>query len=127
MLAISIFAESLPRADFRSIIVHHSLAVLPSTRIRHPLRKDQPTHTITHFSKMALDFFHVDWDTNVMLSFFEGSQQRDAVPDSPIKHFFTWYEITSRGRTRALGERFRHIFFTQLSLPDQDEWRFERP
>ena len=62
-----------------------------------------------------------------MQSFYQGSQQRNAVPDSPIKHFFTWYEVTSRGRTRAIGERFKHLFFSTLNLPDDDEWRFERP
>jgi hypothetical protein len=63
---------------------------------------------------MALDSFHVDWDPEVEQSFYEDSHERNVVPDSPNKHFFTWNKISLNGRERA-------------NLPDEDEWRFERP
>ncbi|KIY02715.1 uncharacterized protein Z520_01180 [Fonsecaea multimorphosa CBS 102226] len=76
---------------------------------------------------MALDQFRVDWGANVLQSFFEDSDQRDVVAESPIKHFFSWAETSSTGRMRPTGERFRHIFSSTLGLHDEDEWRFERP
>ena len=76
---------------------------------------------------MALDKFHVDWDRDVEETFFEDSKERDAVPESPIKYFFNWYEIGSKGNRKEIGDRFRHLFFSSLNLPDENEWRFERP
>ena len=76
---------------------------------------------------MALDDFYVDWDTNVPQLFFADYQEHDAEPNSPIKHFFDWKEYTSANRIRPVGERFRHLFFSTLELPDEEEWRFERP
>ncbi|EXJ73195.1 NEK protein kinase [Cladophialophora psammophila CBS 110553] len=77
---------------------------------------------------MALDDFLVDWDPNADQSFFSEPEQRNPVAESPIKHFFTWKEETrSTPWSRSIGERFRHLFFSNLDLPDENEWRFERP
>ncbi|EXJ59823.1 serine/threonine protein kinase [Cladophialophora yegresii CBS 114405] len=76
---------------------------------------------------MALDSFQVDWNTDVLQSFFQDSAERQVVPDSPIKHFFSWHESSFRGRRRHIGDRFKYLFFSSLNLPDEDEWMFERP
>ncbi|KIW87437.1 uncharacterized protein Z519_12073 [Cladophialophora bantiana CBS 173.52] len=77
---------------------------------------------------MALDDFRVDWDPSADQSFFSEPEQRNPVAESPIKHFFTWKEETrSTPWSRSIGERFRHLFFSNLDLPDENEWHFERP
>ncbi|KAH0845400.1 hypothetical protein FOPE_11314 [Fonsecaea pedrosoi] len=76
---------------------------------------------------MALDQFRVDWDPNSLQTFFNDADQRDAVPESPTLHFFNWKETDSSGRTRSIGSRFRHLFFSSLDIPDEHEWHFERP
>ncbi|KAJ9611256.1 hypothetical protein H2200_004439 [Cladophialophora chaetospira] len=76
---------------------------------------------------MALDTFYVDWSPEVRQSFYQDFWEREEVPDSPIKHFFTWHETSSRGRIRHIGQRFKNLFYSTLNLPDEYEWRFERP
>ncbi|OCT47607.1 hypothetical protein CLCR_03390 [Cladophialophora carrionii] len=76
---------------------------------------------------MALDSFQVDWNTDVLQSFFQDSTERQVVPDSPTKHFFSWHERSFRGRRRHIGDRFKYLFFSSLNLPDEEEWMFERP
>ena len=51
-------------------------------------------------------------------------------PSSPIKYLFDWTEFDREGGTNSVGERFRHLFYANLELPDDGEddteWRFER-
>lgn len=77
---------------------------------------------------MALDSFYVEWDTNRTQTFFEETSEREDVepPESPLKHFFDWSAFASE-RSRSLGQRFEDIYFRSHSLPDEDEWQFERP
>lgn len=88
--------------------------------------------------RRPLDDFKVNWDRNVVQSFYttgdappprEHAQQQAA--SSPIKHFFDWQEHVWSGRgkikVKRIGERFKHMFFSALDLPDEEEWRFERP
>ena len=93
-----------------------------------PRRASLPSSTPSKYSdNMALDSFKVDWSTEVRQSFFQDFSDRDQVPDSPIKHLFAWHETSSRGRIRHIGLRFKHLFFSTLNLPDEYEWKFERP
>lgn len=75
----------------------------------------------------GLDDFHVEWDPNIAQSFYADDRARDAEANSPIKHLFDWEELDHRGQIRPVGQRFRHLLFSTLDLPDEEEWRFERP
>jgi hypothetical protein len=75
----------------------------------------------------GLDIFDVDWSPSKAQDFNTSAHDRQATAYSPVKHFFQWQEFDSKGNTKPIGQRFSHLFFHGVDLPDDSEWRFERP
>ncbi|KAI1609090.1 kinase-like domain-containing protein [Exophiala viscosa] len=77
--------------------------------------------------QQGLDDFQVDWEPSHKQTFTTSTSARQAIPSSPIKHFFQWTEIDAQGKVKPIGARFWHLFSRDISLPDDQEWSFERP
>ncbi|KAK5377634.1 hypothetical protein LTR20_002095 [Exophiala xenobiotica] len=75
----------------------------------------------------GLDNFDVDWSPSKAQDFNTSPHERQATAYSPVKHFFQWQEFDTKGNTKPIGQRFSHLFFSGVDLPDGSEWRFERP
>ncbi len=76
---------------------------------------------------VGLDDFYVDWSSFEAQDFKTSPHELQATAYSPVKHFFQWEEFDAKGNPKPIGQRFSHLFFYGVNLPDESEWRFERP
>jgi len=74
----------------------------------------------------TLGDFHIDWSDNEQ-SFTTEEKGRNAKAPSQVSRLFAWTELDRRENPQRIGHSFRHMFYSKLDIPDDEEWEFERP